>query len=211
MYHQGLSQPKIFTHRQWPLRKPNKTYQPPSPIKCYYTHVYHIYMLKIYMKWFNTNTDSLFPGFFLYFFYEYYSCTKIVAIEAISFTAKCRKSVWPYMKRMVNKQKAKIRQKHWMSESGSMLHYRNKNRYEKLFCRFPHVMHSKSTSSPCTSLNYRLAFLGSTWLAHVFTKQNSHQVPESGDTFQQSAFLRQFTIIWRILQSNNLPISCFKT
>ena len=30
---QGLSQPKIFTHRQWPLLKPNKTYRPAVPKK----------------------------------------------------------------------------------------------------------------------------------------------------------------------------------
>ena len=34
-------------------------------------------------------------------------CIKIAAIEATSFTAECRKSVWPFMKRMVNKQKEK--------------------------------------------------------------------------------------------------------
>ena len=74
-----------------------------------------------------------FQGFF--FFFLNHSCTNIAAIEAISFTAECGKSVWPYMKRMVNKQKGKIKPKHWMSENGSMLHYQNKNRYEKLFCR----------------------------------------------------------------------------
>ena len=41
---QGLSQPKIFTHRQWPLRKPNKTYRPPSPEKIL------LYILYIYAK-----------------------------------------------------------------------------------------------------------------------------------------------------------------
>ena len=74
-------------------------------------------------------------------------------------------------------------------------------------------MHSESLSSPCTSLNYnRLAFPVSwapcdhvMWLAPMFTKQRSNQVPESGDTFQQSAFLRQFTIMWRTLQSSNIP------
>ena len=39
------------------------------------------------------------------------------------------------MKMMVNKLKGKIKQKHWISECGSTLHYRNRNRYEKLFCR----------------------------------------------------------------------------
>ena len=39
---QGLSQPKIFTHRQWPLLKPNKTYRPQSPKKRHY--VYYIYI-----------------------------------------------------------------------------------------------------------------------------------------------------------------------
>ena len=33
------------------------------------------------------------------------------------------------------------------------------------------------------------------WLAPVFTKQSSHQVSESGDTFQHLAFLGQFTIV----------------
>ena len=39
---QGLSQPKIFTHRQRPLLKPNKTYRLQSPKKDYY--VYYLYM-----------------------------------------------------------------------------------------------------------------------------------------------------------------------
>ena len=30
---QGLSQPKIFTHRQWPFLKPNKAYRPTAPKK----------------------------------------------------------------------------------------------------------------------------------------------------------------------------------
>ena len=140
LYHsyQGLSQPKIFTHRHWPLRKPNKTYRPPSPKKCHYIHIYYIQMLKMYLRWISINRDSLFPGIFFFFLKKKkknHSCTKIAAIEAISFTAKCRKSVWPYMKMMVNKLKGKIKQKHWISECGSTLHYRNRNRYEKLFCR----------------------------------------------------------------------------
>ena len=53
-----------------------------------------------------------------------------------------------------------------MSESGSMLHHRNKNHCEKFLCRL-HKMHSKNT----TSLKYQLAFLASMWLAPMFTKQ----------------------------------------
>ena len=58
---QGFSQPKIFTHRQWPLFKPNKTYRPQSPKKSYYVyHIYlYMYMLKMWMRWFSTNGDSL--------------------------------------------------------------------------------------------------------------------------------------------------------
>ena len=47
---QGLSQPKIFTHRQWPLLKPNKTYRPQSPKKVimYIIYIYNImYMLEM--------------------------------------------------------------------------------------------------------------------------------------------------------------------
>ena len=51
---------------------------------------------------------------------------------------------------------------------------------------------------------------GSMWLAPVFTKQSSHQVSESGDTFLHLAFLGQFTIVWWKPLICNLPISSFK-
>ena len=40
---------------------------------------------------------------------------KLLPLKLLHITAKCGKSVWPYMKRMVYKQKGKIRQNHWMS------------------------------------------------------------------------------------------------
>ena len=63
--HQGLSQPKFFTHRQWPLLKRNKTYRQQSPKKRYY--VYYIYIYDMHMlkcKWDDLvqNRDSLLPG-----------------------------------------------------------------------------------------------------------------------------------------------------
>ena len=64
---QGLSQPKIFTHRQWPLLKLNKTYRPQSPKKGY--HVYYIYiMYMLKCKWGDLvqNRDSLLPGMILF-------------------------------------------------------------------------------------------------------------------------------------------------
>ena len=44
----------------------------------------------------------------------------------------------------------------------------------------------------------------------VYKIQSWHQVPESGDTFLQSAFPGPFTIVWGKPQSSNLSISCFK-
>ena len=81
---QGLSQPKIFTHRHWPLRKPNKTYRPPSPKKCHYIHIYYIHMLKMYLRWISINRDSLFPGIFFFLKKKKnHSCTKIAAFEIV--------------------------------------------------------------------------------------------------------------------------------
>ena len=63
------------------------------------------------------NRDSLLPGMIFIFYFEkkntkkHSFCTKIAAIESTSFTVECRKSFWPYMKRMVNKQKGKNKAK----------------------------------------------------------------------------------------------------
>ena len=73
-----------------------------------------------------------------------------------------------------------------------------------------HVTHSEFKSQ--TSRDYPAPGAPCDW-HRVFTKQSSHKIPESaepGDTFLQSAFLSQFTILWWKPQSSNLPISCFK-
>ena len=97
-------------------------------------------------------------------------------------------------------------------ESGSMLHYRNKINYWKQL--FYSVMYSVSTSprllwtTQSYWLSYRLGLHVTSTC--VYKTQSWYQVPESGDTFLQSAFLRPFTIVWGKPQSSNLPISCFK-
>ena len=97
-----------------------------------------------------------------------------------------------------------------------MLHYRKKNHWKQLFYRLHMYMHFESTSpSPrllwithgyWLSYRLRLRVTGTC----VYKTHSSHQVPESEDTFLQSAFLRPFAIVWWKPQSSNLPISCFK-
>ena len=77
-----------------------------------------------------------------------------------------------------------------------------------------HVMHSESTcprllwTTNSYWLSYRLGLYAT--FTCIYKRQSSHQVPESGDTVLQSAFLRPFTIVWWKPQSSNLSISCFK-
>ena len=67
-----------------------------------------------------------------------------------------------------------------MSESGSMLHYRNKNRCEKLFCGL-HMLCILRIQFPWT-INW-LSSPPCDWHLCLQNK-SSHQVPECGDTFQ---------------------------
>ena len=96
-------------------------------------------------------------------------------------------------------------------ESGSMLHYRNKNKYENscfvdtcgAFWKYVQV----PDFSICPlGLRPTLPVIGTC----VYKTELSHQVSESGDTFLHLAFLGQLTIVWWKPQSCNLPISCFK-
>ena len=61
------------------------------------------------------NRDSLLPGMILFFILNTKTttnfCTKIAVTEVTSFTVECRKSFWPYMKRMVDKQKGENKAK----------------------------------------------------------------------------------------------------
>ena len=77
-----------------------------------------MYMLKC--KWGDLvqNRDGFFvtwDDFIFYFEYKkkkpHHFCTKMAVIEATSFTVECRKSFWPYMKRMVDKQKGENKAK----------------------------------------------------------------------------------------------------
>ena len=100
-----------------------------------------------------------------------------------------------------------------LTESGSMFHCRNKKHYENS-CFADSTCNAFWVQVPDFSLEtiIGIPMPGAPCDWHLCLQNRAYvrfQKVESGDTFLQSAFIRQFTIVWWKPQSSNLPISCF--
>ena len=161
--------------------------------------------------------------FFKYIYQKNNFCTKIAALKLLHSLQNVENQfgpgVWPYVKRMVNKQKGKNKAKtlNTCLREGACSTTRIgivmkicfadstcnafwKYNFPELLIGFPRLHQTPhgtvESEAPCNCV-YKTR-------AHI-------RFQKVVDTFQQSVFLRQFTIIWQIPQSSNLPISCFKT